>query len=71
MCPNCGSKDMWDDNMHGGCNRCGWCSLAGLNRTRTPSNPYDRYEVEHRPRDYDRAAAERAAERIRQERAQQ
>jgi hypothetical protein len=53
-CPNCHSNDVWDDNLHWGCNKCGWCSLAGLNTTRTVSNPSDRYEVENRPRDYDK-----------------
>jgi len=27
-CPRCGSSDMWDDNMWGGCNDCGYaCSM--------------------------------------------
>ena len=53
-CPNCGSNDMWDDNMHGGCNVCSWSTLGGLNRTRTPSNPNSAYEVDNRPRDYEK-----------------
>lgn len=52
-CPNCHSRDVWDDNMVWGCNKCPWISLAGLNRTRTPSNPNDNFEVTNRPRDYD------------------
>jgi ribosomal protein L37AE/L43A len=55
-CPNCGSKDVWDDNACWGCNKCKWCSLAGLNKTRTPSAPYsmepDRTEVERRAADW-------------------
>lgn len=56
-CPNCGSHDVWDDNLHWGCNRCDWCSLAGLNPTRTASAPYsyepDHTEVEKRRRDWE------------------
>jgi hypothetical protein len=55
-CPNCGSENVWDDNLHWGCNKCKWCSLAGLNSTRTPSAPYSYYpdatEVEKRKRDW-------------------
>lgn len=51
-CPNCSSADVWDDNLHWGCNKCGWCSLARLNSTRTPSNPNNRHEVEQRERDW-------------------
>ena len=55
-CPNCGSNDTWDDNLHWGCNKCDWSSLAGLNRTRTPSAPYsatpDHTEVDRRRRDF-------------------
>lgn len=52
-CPNCKSTNVWDDNLHWGCNNCSWSSLAGLNPTRTPSNPNDAYEVRQRPIDYD------------------
>ena len=56
-CPNCGSGDIWEDNFHWGCNKCKWCSLAGLNPTRTPSAPYsaepDTTEVERRRRDWE------------------
>lgn len=55
-CPNCGSDNVWDDNMHWGCNACDWCSLAGLNSTRTPSAPYsldpDPTEVRKRAADW-------------------
>jgi hypothetical protein len=53
-CPNCRSDDVWDDVSGWGCNKCGWSSFGMLNTTRTVSNPNDRYEVENRPRDYDR-----------------
>lgn len=48
-CPNCGSEDIWDNNFHWGCNNCKWCSLAGLNPTRTPSGKED---AEARARDW-------------------
>lgn len=51
-CPNCGSIDMWDDHLHCGCNKCSWNSLAGLNPTRTPSNPRDADEVRRREADF-------------------
>lgn len=55
-CPNCGSNNIWDDNFHWGCKDCDWCSLAGLNKTRTPSAPYsmepDPTEVERRAADW-------------------
>lgn len=38
MCPNCKSKNTWDDNSCWGCNKCGWCSLPGLNRSPTASS---------------------------------
>ena len=61
-CPNCGSKDIWDDNMHWGCNICPWTSLAGLNKTRTPSAPHtlepDPTEVERRAADWAKHDAE-------------
>lgn len=28
-CPNCGSHDLWDDNLTWGCNRCHWVSING------------------------------------------
>jgi predicted RNA-binding Zn-ribbon protein involved in translation (DUF1610 family) len=61
-CPNCGSSNTWDDNMHWGCDNCGWSSLAGLNKTRTPSAPYsmepDHSEVERRKRDWEKHDSE-------------
>ena len=42
-CPNCKSDNTWDDNLHWGCNDCNWCSLGGLNKTKTPSN-HNNYE---------------------------
>jgi hypothetical protein len=55
-CPNCGSCNTWDDNLHWGCDDCDWSSLAGLNSTRTPSAPYsfesDPTEVTRRERDW-------------------
>ena len=53
-CPNCGTNDVWDDNAHWGCNKCDWSSLAGLNKTRTASNPGDKHEVERRAIDFPR-----------------
>ena len=58
-CPNCSSHNTWSDNLEWGCNACGWCSLAGLNNTRTPSNPNNRDEVERRRRDWQRHDEER------------
>ena len=63
-CPNCGSHNIWDDNMHWGCNKCKWTSLAGLNKTRTPSNPNNSYEVEARNRDWRRLDEERAMQNV-------
>lgn len=57
-CPNCGSKDVWDDQSAWGCNKCDWCSLAGLNKTRTPSNPGNAYEVSRRAYDWAEKDAE-------------
>jgi hypothetical protein len=37
-CPNCHSNNTWEDNLHWGCESCGWCSIGMLNNTRTPSN---------------------------------
>lgn len=28
-CSKCGSKDLWDDNLHYGCNSCGAVFLSG------------------------------------------
>ena len=53
-CPNCGSRNMWDDNMHAGCSDCGWCSLAGINKTRTPSDPNNQEEVRLRQEDWEK-----------------
>ena len=66
-CPNCGGPT-WDDNLHWGCDAgCGWSSLAGLNKTRTPSAPYsaepDHTEIEARRRDWARKDQEDAARR--------
>lgn len=27
-CPKCQSNDLWDDNLHYGCNCCGYIKLA-------------------------------------------
>ncbi len=51
-CPNCGSDDTWHDNMHWGCNECNWCSLAGLNKTKTSSTNSVK-EKEYRDRTYE------------------
>lgn len=40
-CPNCGTSNTWDDVSAWVCNKCGWCSLAWLNSTRTPSGHAD------------------------------
>lgn len=29
-CYKCGSKDLWDDNLHYGCNHCGMLRLSRL-----------------------------------------
>lgn len=49
-CPNCRSNDTWDDNLHWGCNKCGWCSLQGLNRTPTASYPRSAHDAAERAR---------------------
>jgi ribosomal protein L37AE/L43A len=49
-CPNCNSDDVWDDVSAWGCNKCGWCSLQGLNRTPTASYPHSKHDVAERRR---------------------
>lgn len=48
-CPHCHSNKIWDDNLHWGCENCGWSSVGMLNSTSTSSRtPAYRspYEIE-------------------------
>lgn len=39
-CSDCGSSDLWDDNLAYGCNKCGWSSVFGSSEPKSPRGPY-------------------------------
>lgn len=50
MCRYCNSSNIWDDNLHWGCNHCGYSTIGGQSN---PNKVLPKPELRERRRDDD------------------